>query len=196
MGLLFDAVPPGFRYIPDFLSPEEEVALVSEIQAMEFSDVRMRGVIARRRVRQFGSRYSFDTWKLSEGPELPEFLRPLRARAAALIDVTDSDLSETLVTEYREAATIGWHRDAPLFGTVVGISLLSTCMFKLRRGGETRTQKPLSIEMAPRSGDVLDGEARRDWQHSIPAVKSRRYSITFRTLRKTSTRVPPTAAGV
>ena len=184
MGLFFDAVPPGFRYIPAFLTAEEEVALVGEIQALEFSNVRMRGVTARRRVRQFGWRYSFDTWKLSEGPELPEFLRPLRARAAALIDVTDTDLSEALVTEYREGATIGWHRDAPMFGTIVGVSLLSMCVFKLRRGGETRTPKPLSIEMAPRSAYVLDGEARRDWQHSIPAVKSLRYSITFRTLRK------------
>jgi alkylated DNA repair dioxygenase AlkB len=85
------------------------------------------------------------------------------------------------VTEYSEGATIGWHRDAPMFGVIVGISLLSACVFKLRRGDRTGT--PINIELAPRSAYVLDGEARRDWQHSIPAVKRMRYSITFRTLR-------------
>jgi alkylated DNA repair dioxygenase AlkB len=29
----------------------------------------------------------------------------------------------------------------------------------------------------------MDGEARRDWEHSIPPVEERRYSITFRTMR-------------
>jgi alkylated DNA repair dioxygenase AlkB len=182
--LLFDSLPEGFLYRPDFIAPEEEAALVREIQTMEFSEVRMRGVTARRRVRQFGWRYSFESSKLSEGQDLPQFLRPLRSRAAALIATAGDELSEALVTEYREGATIGWHRDAPMFGVVVGISLLSSCVFKLRRGSAPRTQKPLSIDMAPRSAYVLDGEARRDWQHSIPAVKSLRYSITFRAVKK------------
>jgi alkylated DNA repair protein (DNA oxidative demethylase) len=184
MALLFEELPPGFRYLPEFVMREEELALVREIQAMEFSEVRMRGRTARRRVQQFGWRYNFDTLKLSEGPELPAFLRPLRARAAAMIAVRDEDLAETLVTEYRQGATIGWHRDAPMFGIVVGISLLSACVFKLRRATEARTQRPISIEMAPRSAYVLNGEVRRDWQHSIPAVKALRYSITFRTVRR------------
>jgi hypothetical protein len=29
----------------------------------------------------------------------------------------------------------------------------------------------------------MEGEARHDWEHSIPAVEQRRYSITFRTMR-------------
>lgn len=193
MALLFDHLPDGFLYRPEFITTQEEAALLDEIRAMEFSEVRMRGVTARRRVRQFGWRYSFESWTLSEGHELPEFLRPLRARAATLIALPEEDLSEALVTEYPEGATIGWHRDAPMFGAVVGISLLSACVFKLRRGDAERAQKPISIDMAPRSAYVLDGEARRDWQHSIPAVKRLRYSVTFRTVRKKRTADP--AAG-
>jgi alkylated DNA repair protein (DNA oxidative demethylase) len=180
---LFNSLPDGFHYQPDFITPQEEAALLEQIGAMDFSNVVMRGVTARRRVRQFGWRYSFESFKLTSGPELPGFLIPLRDRAAALAGVPPPDLSEALVTEYPQGATIGWHRDAPLFGLVIGVSLLSACTFKLRRGaGESR--KPLSIELAPRSAYVLDGEARRDWQHSIPAAKSLRYSITFRTLRQ------------
>jgi alkylated DNA repair dioxygenase AlkB len=38
--------------------------------------------------------------------------------------------------------------------------------------------------LAPRSGYVLAGPARNQWQHSIPAVPAERYSLTFRTLRR------------
>jgi hypothetical protein len=30
----------------------------------------------------------------------------------------------------------------------------------------------------------MDGESRSQWEHSIPAVEQRRYSITFRTMRR------------
>ena len=182
--LLFDNLPEGFLYRPEFITADEEAALLREIRAMDFSAVRMRGVTARRRVRQFGWRYGFDTWTLTEGEEVPEFLHPLRAKAAQLVAVQPDDLSEALLTEYPAGAAIGWHRDAPMFGIVIGVSLLSSCVFKLRRGEAGRTDKPLSIEIAPRSVYVLDGEARRDWQHSIPAVRAARYSITFRTVRR------------
>jgi DNA oxidative demethylase len=32
-----------------------------------------------------------------------------------------------LVNEYPPGAPIGWHRDAPQYGIVIGISLASTC---------------------------------------------------------------------
>jgi alkylated DNA repair protein (DNA oxidative demethylase) len=183
---LFDDVPGGFLYRPDFITAEEEAALLRDIEAMTFSEVRMRGVAARRRVRQFGWHYSFDAFSVREGEAIPTFLLPVRTRAAALANVDAEALSEALVTEYREGATIGWHRDAPMFGVIVGLSLRAPCVFKLRRGDESAREKPISVPMAPRSAYELDGEARRDWQHSIPAVKALRYSITFRTLRRTS----------
>ena len=178
---LFEELPSGFIYLEAFISEAEERHLLAQIEAMEFAHVRMRGVIARRRVRQFGWRYSFDTFRVTEGTPIPEFLQPLQARAAALAGVAPDELSEALVTEYPTGATIGWHRDAPMFGIVVGVSLRSACTLKLRRG--TGGERPLSIELSPRSAYVLDGEVRRDWQHSIPATKDLRYSITFRTLR-------------
>ena len=38
-----------------------------------------------------------------------------------------------------------------------------------------------------REAYVLRDEARAEWQHSIPAVATLRYSITFRTLRRPRT---------
>jgi alkylated DNA repair dioxygenase AlkB len=36
--------------------------------------------------------------------------------------------------------------------------------------------------LQPRSIYILAGEARTDWEHSIPPLNALRYSITFRTL--------------
>ncbi len=144
---LFDldrGFPNGFIYRPDFISATEERALLSEIERLPFSEVRMHGVVARRRVVQFGWRYSFDGLSVTPGPELPAFLEPLRARAARVIGRHPADLSETLVTEYSPGAAIGWHRDAPHFGVIVGVSLISACRFRLRRGEGREAERVLA----------------------------------------------------
>ena len=145
----------------------------------------MRGVAARRRVIQYGWKYSFESFRMTQGPELPECLEPVRDRAAQFVGIAPADLSEALVTEYSPGAAIGWHRDAPGFGTVVGVSLLSSCRFRFRRG-TTRAWETTELLLRPRSIYVLAGPARSGWQHSIPAVGELRYSITFRTMTKRS----------
>lgn len=185
-GLLFevqDEAPLGLRYDAAFVSPPEEQALLAGMADLAFGEVRMHGVAARRRVVQFGWRYSFDARRLSAGLDVPPWLHPLQARAAEWIGTDPGELSEVLVTEYTPGATIGWHRDAPPFGIVVGVSLRAACTFRFRvREGE-RTRR-YAIDMPPRSAYVLDGEARTRWEHSIPPVRELRYSITFRTLRR------------
>ena len=176
------ALPEGFIYRADFLTPGEEEGLLAIIRTLEFHEVRMHGVVARRRVIQYGWKYAFDGARISEGPDLPDFLLPIRERAAALVPVPPATLSEALLTEYQPGAPIGWHRDAPGFGVVVGISLLSACRFRFRRGS-ARDSERISIALAPRSAYVLSGAARSEWQHSIPEVATLRYSITFRTLK-------------
>jgi alkylated DNA repair dioxygenase AlkB len=181
---LFDdlpRLPEGFVYQPDFIDGAEETALLERIAQVEFHAVEMRGVVARRRVIQYGWKYAFDRTRLKPGPELPDFLVPLRDRAAALAGVEPAALSEGLLTEYPPGAPIGWHRDAPGFGIVVGISLLAACRFRFRRGPE-RGSARVSLTLEPRSAYVLSGPARSEWQHSIPEVDALRYSVTFRTL--------------
>jgi DNA oxidative demethylase len=183
--LLFElstGAPAGFLYEPDFVTVDEERQLLTAIETLPFGDVRMHGVVARRRVVQFGWRYSFDARQLTAGEPVPAFLEPLQVRAAALIGCAPGELSEVLVTEYMPGATIGWHRDAPPFGEIVGVSLRAPCTFRFKRG-EGRDVRRFTQTLAPRSAYVLAGEARSAWQHSIPAVRALRYSITFRTLR-------------
>lgn len=173
-------LPEGFLYRPDLISVDEERALVDRMRDVEFAHFTMRGVESRRRVAHFGWLYSFDNWNISPGPAIPEFLLPLREKLAAWMKLDAELLAQALIIEYPPGAAIGWHRDAPPFGIVAACSLVSACRFRLRRGSSGKTGAALTIE--PRSGYVLSGAARTQWQHSISPAKELRYSITFRTL--------------
>lgn len=188
MTLFAPVLPPGFHYRDDFISVAEETLLVAEIAAIEFSEFEMRGVVARRRVAFFGRSYEAGT-----GPErpIPEFLLPLRDRLAEWARVSPSAFAMALINEYREAAPIGWHRDAPQYDIVAGVSLLATARMKLRPYVSPKDVGKLpgprktthEIELRPRSAYLITGESRQGYEHSIPPVDSLRYSITFRTLR-------------
>jgi alkylated DNA repair dioxygenase AlkB len=97
-----------------------------------------------------------------------------------------------LINEYPPGAPIGWHRDAPQYGIVAGVSLLSSCRMRLRpyqspaeaTRQKTRRQATHELELLPRSAYVMSGDARSRYEHSIPAVIALRYSVTFRTLRQ------------
>jgi alkylated DNA repair dioxygenase AlkB len=175
--------PEGLVYRPDFLSREEERALGGSFEEMEFFEVKMRGQVARRTTRHFGYTYDYVAGKIAAAEPVPESLLWLRERAAALADLAPEELAEALVTRYPPAAGIGWHRDAPMFGPkVVGISLLSPCRMRFRRDADDR-RRVYELALAPRSAYVLGGASRSAWQHSIPATKGLRYSVTFRTVR-------------
>ena len=187
---LFDPdLPEGFVYRPDFISPDEEALLIDAIRQVEFSNFEMRGVVARRRVAFFGS--SYDAGRTRTLP-LPAFLRPLRERAAALAGVDAEAFAMALINEYPPGAPIGWHRDAPQYDIVFGVSVLSACrmMFRPfvspaahRATDSRRRQATHEITLDRRSAYLMAGESRTASEHHIPAVAELRYSITFRTLR-------------
>jgi len=186
------SLPDGFHYRDEFITPVEERELVAAIEQVEFANFEMRGVIARRRVAFFGAAYSESA--VSSQP-IPEFLLPYRARAAAWAGVAADELAMALINEYRPGAPIGWHRDAPQYEIIVGLSLLSSCRMRLRpyvapsaarsTTGRLRRRTTHEIELEQRSGYIISGIARREYEHSIPEAKHLRYSITFRSLRVT-----------
>ena len=179
-----DMPPPGLLYRPDFVSEDEERLLIEHIRQLPLAEVRMHGVTAKRRVAHFGWVYGYESWRITPGPPVPEFLHPLRNRVAELVNMEPAQFVEVLVTEYDSGAGIGWHRDAPMFGpTVVGVSLLSACRLRFQRG-KGPTQNTYSLTLQPRSVYVLGGAARSEWRHCIPSTQALRYSITLRTVRE------------
>src|SRR5919201_2305106 len=134
--------PEGFVYLPDLLSQDEERELLEEIEGLPFDEIRMHGVVAKRTARHYGFDYDYERRQaLVDAEPIPDWLEPIRAKAAALGGVEREELVEALVQHYPVGAQIGWHRDAPMFGTVVGISLLSASRMRFRRdvGGERQT---------------------------------------------------------
>ncbi len=129
--------------------------------------------------------YGYDSWRLTPGPPLPVFLMPIRDRLAQFIAVDPDSLAEALVTEYSPGAGIGWHRDAPAFGSVAAISLVSACRMRFRHG-KSRNWETGDVTLEPRAAYALTGTVRSEWQHSIPATAGLRYSVTFGTLRQTA----------
>jgi alkylated DNA repair dioxygenase AlkB len=100
-------------------------------------------------------------------------------RAGQIAGIDPTDLRQALVTEYTEGAGIGWHRDKPAFDKVTAFSFCGEAMVRFRRKEGTGWQ-PKNVRVAPRSAYVLEGAARSEWEHSIPAVSGLRYSVTFR----------------
>jgi len=185
---LFDSIgpfPAGFEYQPGLISPGEEQELVQKLQTLPFRSFEFKGYIGNRRTVSFGWRYDFAREELQRGETIPDDLVFVRQRAAEFAHIGVADLQQLLVTEYAPGAGIGWHRDKAVFGDVVGISLLSPCTFRFRRRKGPGWERA-SLTAAPGSVYLLRGPARTEWEHSIPPVESLRYSITLRSLRRSS----------
>jgi alkylated DNA repair dioxygenase AlkB len=170
------------RYATDVLSTQEEKALLDTLPSLPFKEFEFHGFLGKRRVVSFGWHYDFNGGGLRQAGDLPDFLLPVRERAARFAGLVPAALEHALLLDYPRGAAIGWHKDRPAFGDVVGISLLTPCLFRLRRKvGPAWERRSFTAE--PRSAYLLRGPARNEWEHSIPPANTRRYSITFRTLR-------------
>jgi alkylated DNA repair dioxygenase AlkB len=179
------SLPDGFVYRPDIIASEEESALLQAVRDLDFREFEFQNYRGKRRVVSFGLHYDFAQSKLQPATELPGFLLPVRERAARFAGLKPDDLAHALITEYPVGAPIGWHKDRPVFGDVIGISLLSPCRFRFRRKVGARWDRATQA-LEPRSAYLLRGPARSEWEHSIPEAESLRYSITFRSVKKKS----------
>jgi alkylated DNA repair dioxygenase AlkB len=189
MQTLFDekpAFPRGFSYFPGFLSSEEENILITAIEKVELHNLNFHGYTAHRKVASFGYDYSFTNRSLTKGKEIPAEFEFLLQKIALFLPVDPTQIAELLVTEYPVGSVINWHRDAPPFDVIIGISLLSDCTFKLRPHEKIKQTRSatVSFPVQRRSLYVMEGPSRSEWQHSIAPVKNKRYSITLRTLKK------------
>lgn len=178
-------LPPRFLYHPDFITAEEEAALMEIIGGIEVHPFRFQGYEAKRKVASFGYDWSFEKQQLSRGKEIPRAFDPLLEKLAARLSMSREHFAELLVTGYPPGAVINWHRDAPPFDLIAGISLLADCTFRLRPYEKQKQgrRSVISFPVQRRSLYVMQGEVRTDWQHSTLPVKETRYSITLRSLR-------------
>jgi alkylated DNA repair dioxygenase AlkB len=178
-------LPEGFTYYGDFLTLPEEEKLLEEVSRTELHPMIFQGFEAKRKVSSFGYDWSFEKRVLSKGRDIPQAFHFLMEKVADRIKVPKNAFAELLITEYPVGSVINWHRDAPPFDIIAGVSLLSHCTFRLRPYDKTKQKRNavISFPVQRRSLYIISGPARSEWEHSIAAVKQLRYSITLRTLR-------------
>jgi alkylated DNA repair dioxygenase AlkB len=174
-----EAGPPGLAFRADFVSPAEEAALLGHLAGLPFRPFQFQGWTGNRETVSFGWRYDFNQARVERAPPIPDFLLPLRARAAQFAGLAPAAFEQGLVIRYEVGAGIGWHRDRPLFDRVFGLSLSSACVLRFRRRRGAAFER-FSLDAPPRSAYLLSGEIRHDWEHSIAPVRTRRFSVTFR----------------
>jgi alkylated DNA repair protein (DNA oxidative demethylase) len=175
------AMPEGLRYAPGLLGEAEEKELARRIAALPFRPFEFHGFTGKRETVSFGWSYQFDGRGLAEAAPIPDWLMAVRARAAAFAGLEPGALEHALLIRYGEGAGLGWHRDRPVFGEVIGISLLSPAPLRFRRRVGAKWER-FTLPAEPRSIYALSGPARSEWEHSLTPVAALRYSITFRTL--------------
>ena len=188
MNLLFPverSLPEGFVYIEDFISKQEENLLLQAASKAELHPLVFQGYEAKRKVASYGYDWSFDKRSLTRGKEIPLEYQFLVQRVADYLSLVPEQIAELLVTEYPVGSVINWHRDAPPFDIIAGISLLSDCTFKLRPHDKNKQKRSatISLPVRRRSLYIMQGESRSEWEHATAPVKEVRYSITLRTLR-------------
>jgi alkylated DNA repair dioxygenase AlkB len=171
----------GVEYRPDFISRDEEAALIAQLNAMELAPFRFQGWTGNRKTQSFGWRYDFDDASFSPTEPIPDWLIPLRHKAAVFAGVASEDIAHALLARYDPGAGIGWHKDRSVFDRVVGISLNSPATLRFRQRTPSGFNR-FSLPVEPRSAYLLSDEARHRWEHSIVPGETLRFSITFRTM--------------
>ena len=192
---LFHEPPiPGLRQCENFITASEQQAILKQLDALDLAPFRFHGWVGKRKTHSFGWRYDFDNSSFTEAEPFPDWLIPLRVRAAEFARIDVDRIVHAMIARYDPGAGIGWHRDRPVFEEVVGVSLgvAATMRFRQRTGASFRRAK---LELPPCSAYLLSGEVRHEWEHSIVPGEDLRFSITFRTLsdlgRRKGTLSPP-----
>jgi alkylated DNA repair dioxygenase AlkB len=177
--------PRGFLYREEIVTEDEEAALVASLGELNLKPFEFHGHLGNRRVLSFGLKYDYSRRAVEPGGAMPAFLYDLLLRVAEFAGYQPDAFQQVGVSEYRAGAGIGWHKDKPQFGIVFGVSFLAAATMRFRRADGSHWNR-ISHTVKPRSIYMLSGEARTEWEHSIPPQTDLRYSVTFRTLSEAS----------
>jgi hypothetical protein len=96
----------GLALAEAIVTPSEERALIASIDGVELSPFRFQGWLGKRLTASYGWRYNFDTGSFGPADPIPDWLLPLREKAAGFARLTPDDLVQALVIRYDPGAGI------------------------------------------------------------------------------------------
>src|ERR1700722_18794205 len=92
--------PQGFLYQSNFLSETKKAGLLRTFEGLEFGAYDFRGYVAKRRVVAYGGGYEAGPRRMAITSEvIPEYLRAIRDRAAAVVGMSAEEIVQAMVTE-------------------------------------------------------------------------------------------------
>lgn len=160
---------PGLKLYPDFVTPEEEDALLAFVDGQPWDS------LARRRVQHYGMRFEYADRHVDASAsidQLPPILDSLaQSRMAPLLDNNSENtvllptsrggLDQVTVNEYLAGVGLSPHVDThSAFGpALLSLSLAGSCCMVFRREG----RPDVALGVPPRSLLVMTGEARWAW---------------------------------
>lgn len=166
----------GVTFIEDFISKEEEEAVLSKIgpsKNYNTSKHKTKNKKNRNFIRRYGSAEPYGGNIVST--TIPDFLKTLSEKIVAS-GLLEKEPNSITINEYLQGQEITPHIDSPKSGKVITIvSLLGSANMILSYKSEK-----ISIFLPPRSLIQLSKESREKWNHAIEPVPDRRYSIVFR----------------
>ncbi|MFT3910908.1 MAG: alpha-ketoglutarate-dependent dioxygenase AlkB [Ferruginibacter sp.] len=188
MNTLFDispVLPAGFNYYPGFITVEEEWRLLRTIEKFDLQNMQFHEYTAKRKVISFGKGWSFTEQQLKQGNPIPGEFEFLVEKIAAKLLIAKEQVAQFLITAYPVGSVINWHRDAPPFDIIAGVSLLADCNFKLRPHDKEKQTRAATVSLPIQRCSLysMQGVAKTEWQHCTVPLNKVRYSLTFRTLK-------------
>lgn len=180
----------GLRLVEEAVSPEVEADLMQRVDEAPLAPFKFQQWEGKRLTAHYGRAYDHEKGLQVEADPMPAWLLNLRAGLAPLFGMAEQDWVQALLIRYDPGAGIGWHRDRPIYGRIMGLSLGAPTIMRFRRrlaknpgeGGRANFDRA-PFALPPRSLYLLEGAARQEWEHSIAPMEDTRRSITFRTLR-------------
>lgn len=178
---------PGFLIYPDFISEALEQRLTDEIDAQPWM------VDYSRRLQYYGFRNELEEpYQLIAIPlPIPQAVNELARKIHAdqhLVYFPD----QVIINEYQPGEGIRPHKDRNYYeNQICGINLASGCIMRFTNG---KSQEVVDVELPRRSLYIMQDDARKKWNHSIPPRKkdlingtirhrARRISITYRKVK-------------
>jgi alkylated DNA repair dioxygenase AlkB len=179
--------------IHDYITEEEETRLLAAVDASEWDTT------LQRRVQHYGYRYSYKNRTVPTGEHaapsalpLPQWCEFLTTRLQGRGPFEERP-AQLIINEYMPGQGIARHTDAAVFGSpIVSLTLGSGCEMTFRK---LACPEVFRVYLPRRSLLVMEGEARSDWTHEIPARitdpnpvgrgrlrRERRVSLTFRVM--------------
>jgi len=99
----------GLSQADAIVTPGEEQKLITSINAAELSPFRFHRWLGKRLTASYGWRYDFDNASFAPAEAIPDWLLPLRARAARFARLQPDEFVQALLIRYDPGAGIGWH---------------------------------------------------------------------------------------